>query len=290
MNRRLVHKLTLCMSALALTRPWNSLSAGMATLVGISLADAAIPAPNAAAAMATAALITAAGNVTNDYFDRAIDAINKPRRPLPAGRIPPQHALILAAALCAIGEGCAVVNGPLSAAIVASIAVLAYLYSAFLKRSFLAGNVLVAVLSSLTVVYGSFVGGRVSSAMLASLLVFAFILSREVLKTVEDHLGDAAHGVQTVAVVIGKSAAARSFALGAVAVAVMVYLPWIGGQVTSVYSVLVTAGVAPVLLVSAAVLWPSPSQQRITAVLAATKTTFFVWLAAMLVGTGAHLR
>ena len=33
-------------------------------------------------------IITGAGNSINDYFDYKIDAINKPERPIPSGRIP----------------------------------------------------------------------------------------------------------------------------------------------------------------------------------------------------------
>lgn len=35
----------------------------------------------------SAALIGAAGNVINDYFDIGLDTVSKPWRPIPSGRI-----------------------------------------------------------------------------------------------------------------------------------------------------------------------------------------------------------
>ena len=48
-------------------------------------------------------LVTGAGNSINDYFDHKIDAINKPQRPIPSGRISLKGALIYSLFLFAVG-------------------------------------------------------------------------------------------------------------------------------------------------------------------------------------------
>ncbi len=44
-----------------------------------------------------------AGMVFNDFFDREVDAIERPERPIPSGRISPFHAQMMGGALLAIG-------------------------------------------------------------------------------------------------------------------------------------------------------------------------------------------
>ena len=45
--------------------------------------------------------------VWNDYFDAGIDAIERPDRPIPSGKISPKNAAIFAIILMAMGIGCA---------------------------------------------------------------------------------------------------------------------------------------------------------------------------------------
>jgi 4-hydroxybenzoate polyprenyltransferase len=47
----------------------------------------------------------------NDYADRALDAVERPERPIPSGRISPGQALAVASGLTAAGLGLAVAGG-----------------------------------------------------------------------------------------------------------------------------------------------------------------------------------
>ena len=70
---------------LELARPGNAVAAGGLTFVGAFVAGGlSAPAPTAFAVVATV-LATGGGNAINDYFDREIDAINRPDRPIPRG-------------------------------------------------------------------------------------------------------------------------------------------------------------------------------------------------------------
>ncbi len=88
---------------LEILRPFNCLMAGAAAIIGLLLAGQA-DAGAAALIFAAVFLVTGAGNAVNDYYDRQIDAVNRPRRPIPSGRISPRNALAYSLAL--FGAGC----------------------------------------------------------------------------------------------------------------------------------------------------------------------------------------
>ncbi len=50
-------------------------------------------------------MLYAGGMALNDFFDRAIDANERPNRPIPSGRIPPRNAAVLGFGLLAGGAG-----------------------------------------------------------------------------------------------------------------------------------------------------------------------------------------
>src|SRR5690606_2335518 len=50
-------------------------------------------------------MLYAGGMALNDFFDRAIDANERPNRPIPSGRIPPRNAAVLGFGLLAGGTG-----------------------------------------------------------------------------------------------------------------------------------------------------------------------------------------
>lgn len=78
--------------------------------------------------LAASALIYAGGSALNDYADRGRDAINRPERPIPSGRVNPGGALVLGAVLIMLGAAASTGAGlfpfltalGLSAAIVAN--------------------------------------------------------------------------------------------------------------------------------------------------------------------------
>ncbi len=92
-------------------------------------------------------LVCATSQAVNDWYDRHVDAINEPHRPIPSGRIPGQWGLYIAVAWTVLSLLVATVLGPWGfAAAVAGLA-LAWAYSApplRLKRNGWWGNSAVA--------------------------------------------------------------------------------------------------------------------------------------------------
>ncbi len=75
-----------------ITRPHNLAVAALAILAGWACAGGRGLPLDLLLGLGAGTLVTAAGNVVNDYFDADIDRINKPRRPIPSGRMTPRES------------------------------------------------------------------------------------------------------------------------------------------------------------------------------------------------------
>lgn len=196
-----------------LVRPANvaMFFAGVA-LGGLLVAgtDAFGGAEGRALALATlsAALIGAGANAINDVFDVAIDRVNRPSRPLPSGELSVGAARSVWAACSALGIGLgAFVSWAHLAIAVVSVALL-YGYSAWLKRVPLVGNLAVALVLGLAILYGGLAVGPGGGALwLGAAFAFGSTLAREIAKDLEDMAGDAAGGARTLPIVLGEGAA-----------------------------------------------------------------------------------
>ena len=78
------------------------------------------------------------GMILNDYFDRDVDAQDRPGRPIPSGRIPAASALKLGVMLNVAGIGLAACAGQGSLLIAMLLTVCVWLYDGLLKKTPLA--------------------------------------------------------------------------------------------------------------------------------------------------------
>jgi geranylgeranylglycerol-phosphate geranylgeranyltransferase len=153
------------------------------------------------------ALVAAAGYVINDVFDVEIDKVNKPNRPLPSGDVSIREAKILAMAFFVVGVIAAIPLGfyPLAVAVVTSL--LLFLYAYRLKKEGFLGNLVVALTTGLSILFGGLAVSvyAFTSISLIIPVVYSFLLtlSREVIKGIEDYWGDSSNGVKTLAVRLG---------------------------------------------------------------------------------------
>lgn len=187
---------------LELVRIGNALAIGLASIVGYVLSGGT-SIRDGVMLFLSSLLIGAAGNVINDYFDREIDRVNKPWRPIPSGRISPSEALAGFIALSSAGLALSLFL-PIECVAVAAIAiVLLFLYSASFKKKLLLGNNTIAALSALNIVYGGLASPNPCMAIVPAIYAYLLILGREFLKSLEDVRGDSIHGVKTLATVYG---------------------------------------------------------------------------------------
>jgi geranylgeranylglycerol-phosphate geranylgeranyltransferase len=150
----------------------------------------------------------AAANAVNDVLDARADAVGKPNRPLPAGRLAVSSALAI--------SGTAAVASVVSAEPLGSYAVLwaiillalAFLYSYRVKNTVLLGNAVVGLCASSPILFGAFIAGRAGYlAWMGAGLSFTFMLAYETLKTIADRDADKAGGIRTFATEAGVRAA-----------------------------------------------------------------------------------
>ncbi len=151
-------------------------------------------------------LITAAGNVINDYHDAAIDAINRPDRPIPSGLITEKEALIYAVILFLVALLLGVVFAPLPLIVIAIVnSLLLWFYASHLKGMPLLGNLAVSYLAASIFLFGGALFGW--EGVLENLPVagatFGVMLARELIKDAEDMPGDQAQGARTMPIQYG---------------------------------------------------------------------------------------
>ncbi|MFI5279765.1 MAG: geranylgeranylglycerol-phosphate geranylgeranyltransferase [Gemmatimonadales bacterium] len=264
--------------ALALVRARNLLLSAAGVAIGGVLAQGRATFPAMVWwAMASAACLGAAGNVANDVADREADRLNRPDAPLIGGSVSVAAALALGGVAGGLGLFLAWwVSAELFAIALAALLVM-LVYSPLLKRHGLAGNIAVAVVASLPVIYGASAVGwwraGLAPAAMAALLHF----SRELVKDVEDEAGDRAAGRRTLPIVYG-SKTALALAVGALGLFVPVSLaPWAAGWYGRRYVVLVTLIDVGVVALAWRLI-----EQKVEGVRATLKTAMLAGLIALL--------
>ena len=124
--------------------------------------------------VASSSCLYLAGMALNDYADREVDAVERPGRPIPSGRVSPGFALGLAGALTAAGAGLAVAaDGRRALTVVAPLAAAVWGYDLVLKSG-PAGVAAMAACRGLDVMMGSGTSGA-ARALPAAAVVTAHI-------------------------------------------------------------------------------------------------------------------
>ncbi len=192
-------------------RPVNSIMNGVAVIVGYIITCGCLQMDiRLIWGFLVGFFLTASSMVINDYFDRLIDAINAPYRPIPSGRISEREAKIYGVLLGVIGLGVALYLG-IELFIIALISYgISLLYNWRMKKTGFLGNLMVSYCVAIPFIYGSLL---VSSKNILVALIFASIAflantGREITKGIVDIVGDREREIQTIAVKYGAKEAA----------------------------------------------------------------------------------
>ena len=154
-------------------------------------------------AMLATFFISSFGMVFNDIFDIEIDKINKPKRPLPSGKISLKVANIYGVILAVVGLAFAYFVNIYAFGVAVLATILLYVYAAKLKKIMLVGNIVVSFLVGLTFIYGGLINFNFLGVVILALLAFLANMAREIYKTCEDVLGDKKEGVRSLAIKYG---------------------------------------------------------------------------------------
>ncbi|EST38184.1 hypothetical protein N566_08865, partial [Streptomycetaceae bacterium MP113-05] len=199
-------------------RPYTLAYPGLVGLAGVAADPGGHTSAGAAAAWLCCTLGWLGGHYLGDYFDRDLDAVSKPQRPIPSGRLGARTARAcgLAAVLLAAGVTLAV-RWPVVVGVALALAgVVAY--SRLLKGRGVLGNAVRGLLTALAVLFGAAVsapnGGVSWTGVLPAAL--AFLLhdtASNLVGTLRDVDGDRAGGYRTLPVARGTRTGARVAAL-----------------------------------------------------------------------------
>jgi len=170
-------------------------------------------------------MIAAAGNVINDYFDIKIDRINRPERLVVGNIIKRRVAMGAHMTINFIGLMIGILTSFIldlwaNAIIFVVASAMLWLYSVFLKKKILLGNLIIALLAafvpivvamydipSLEYFYESRFEALLGWTLVYAFFAFFFTLAREITKDIADIKGDEACRCRTLPIVLGPTVA-----------------------------------------------------------------------------------
>ena len=126
----------------------------------------------------------------NDYYDREIDIISHPKRPIPSKRISPKESLYFSYIVFSIALLISLFINWICVVILVFSLIALYSYEVYLKNIGLIGNFLVAFLSAITFTFGGASVGKPFASIFLSMITFFLFIGREILKDVQDVKGD----------------------------------------------------------------------------------------------------
>lgn len=172
--------------------------------------------------------IAAAGNIINDIYDIETDTVNKPDKVIVGKHISEKTANTLFITFNVIGVGIGfylshLVGRSSFFALFVIISALLYVYASYLKQTLLAGNIVISILVSMSliivplfellpVINETNQGTQVTFfKIVLDYALFAFVINllRELVKDMEDIDGDYKAGMNTLPIAIGRDRAGK---------------------------------------------------------------------------------
>jgi geranylgeranylglycerol-phosphate geranylgeranyltransferase len=185
--------------------------AGLVSLAGVFLASDDIAVWRLLGAWLAPTLGWLAAMYGGDFFDRELDAVSKPQRPLPSGRVSARAAFTGMVLSVVLGAVISALLNPINLAIVAITLAMGVSYSAFFKARGVLGNLVRGGVTAMSFIVGMLATG---TAFRPELLPIALIFwlhdsGSNVVGAICDREGDRQGGYRTFPVRHGDTAALR---------------------------------------------------------------------------------
>ena len=265
------------------SRPLTSLSGALAVVLGGYVAGTG-EWFNVALAVLVTLMGAASGNAWNDFQDIEIDKVNQPNRPLPSGQVSPELVKRYSFVMAGLAVIISIFISPMAFVITLAANILLFIYSWKLKSTVLFGNLIIALVSAMSVVFGGVAAGNPRPTLWLFLIIFVAILGREVLKTMADYDGDLSENVRTISTVWGKRAARVVFYILALAALVTMLVPYILEVYKPIYGYIVLIGVVPVFLYILYRVSQKRSGSQLEKLSQLMKYDFLIWFLAVIAG------
>ena len=231
-----------------------------------------------------AGLTAASGNIINDIYDIEIDKVNRPLRPLPSNKIKIKEAYGLYILLVVISMILSYLVSELALVIVLISIPLLFLYSKYLKRILLVGNIIVAFLTGLVFIFGGVVVENPIAAIVPAVFAFLINLIREIIKDMEDVEGDSKAGVTTFPIRFGFKSSRSLIVTLTFLLILFTFFPFVTNLYKIEFFILVMVIVNPILVYCLNILFENNSDKNLIRVSNLLKLDMIIGLIAIYLG------
>lgn len=151
-----------------------------------------------------AVITTTAGILSiNDFFDRDIDKIDSPQRPMPSGRVTSFEALLISGLLFISAILFTLLINYVCLIILIITILMSILYP-ILKRRGIVGHLTIGVISAMGIMFGGAVMNNISTAVIIiSISIFLYFMVVNIVTSLKDIKGDKQSNVYTLPVMKG---------------------------------------------------------------------------------------
>jgi len=231
-----------------------------------------------------ASFVTAAGNIVNDIFDIETDKISHPNRVLVLGVLSKKEAWYLYLSLNFTSAFISASLNPILLVIVFITTFLLFVYSLYLKKLPLVGNIVIAFLTGLAFIYGGFASGNPVAAIVPAVFAFLINLIREIVKDIQDIEGDTKAGVITFPIKFGFQRSKILILIITFSLILYTLYPFITELYKIEYFIVVMVFVNPLLILSLKFLFDSKKENNLTVVSNMLKLNMVLGLIAIYLG------
>jgi len=148
--------------------------------------------------------VTAASNIINDFFDFEIDKINRPKRVIPAGKISSNEAIYYYIFFVALSVLFSLFLNWKAQIIVVFANIILFFYSLKFKGLPILGNFIVAFFTGFVFIFSAILAGNWQNGIIPFVFAFQINFIREIIKDIQDILGDKANNLRTLPILIGE--------------------------------------------------------------------------------------
>lgn len=269
---------------LIIIRPINTLIGILSIFIGAFITGTIQPLEKVLLACLSGGLIQGGANSINDYFDLEIDQINKPYRPLPAGKLARGEVFVFSIILFLGGILLGAMVNQIALGIALFSAILLFTYSAKLKGSILWGNLAVSLVTGLAFIYGGIAVNRFHQSLIPAGFSFLFHFGREIIKDVQDEEGDRANQIVTFAIRYGARISMRFITAIYILLIFLTFLPYFYGIYGLGYFIVVLIGVDAVVGGCLITMWRNPVPKTLGKISNILKADMLIGLLAIYLG------
>ena len=230
-------------------RPANSIMMGLGVAFSEIIALKSLPSIKTLLyGFGSGFFLTSASMVINDIYDREIDLINAPNRPIPSGLISVKEAWIYGVLLILAGMISAYLINTYCFVIALVSSLVSLTYNMRFKKYGLIGNFMVSFCVAMPFLFGNYaVFGKSNLLNIFSLAAFLVNTGREIIKGIADVEGDAKRDVRSIARTYGIKTAVSAAIIFFIIAIPIVFIPFIYSWVSFNYLLIIIFSVIGLL-------------------------------------------